>query len=220
MKQRLLTTYLGHVALTLRDTIGLLKCAVAQPEAVGMMANDILSTKLITKICAADKVFIDIGAHIGSIISEVQRSDASITVIGIEAIPEKVLYLKKHFPKATFFDCALGDTTDTVSFYVNQKASGYSSLTAPDSSTTHQIKEISVPLRRLDDLDNFNGVDAIKIDVEGTELEVIKGAQETIENNKPIIMFESGPGHTQSKQALWELLQSLGYSVHLQSFPI
>ncbi len=41
----------------------------------------------------------------------------------------------------------------------------------------------------LDSL-NLNNIDFIKIDVEGNELNVIKGTVETIMRNKPIIEFE------------------------------
>jgi FkbM family methyltransferase len=48
-----------------------------------------------------------------------------------------------------------------------------------------------VDIRTLDSF-NINNVGFIKIDVEGNELEVIKGGKETIKaNNNPVILFES-----------------------------
>ena len=41
----------------------------------------------------------------------------------------------------------------------------------------------------LDSLE-LNNIDLIKIDIEGNELNVLKGALETIQRNKPIIEFE------------------------------
>jgi len=37
-------------------------------------------------------------------------------------------------------------------------------------------------------------LDFIKIDVEGAELEVLRGAEQTIKRNKPYIIFEHGIG--------------------------
>jgi precorrin-6B methylase 2 len=61
-------------------------------------ATVVLATFLVTKLCLADKAFIDVGAHIGSIISEVIQLNASIKIIAVEAIPEKIAKLRKKFP--------------------------------------------------------------------------------------------------------------------------
>lgn len=215
MKMFLLTTNLGHFALEFRDKVTLVKAALLKPESVGTSSNDILSSKLITKICLSEKVFLDIGAHIGSIISEVQRYDHSIKITGIEAIPEKIVHLKKNFRSVQFYECALGNESKMVTFYINKQRTGYSSLLAPPHNSTDEVKEILVELKKLDDLQNFEDVDAIKIDVEGAELEVIKGGKETIIRNKPIIMFESSTGDNKIKAELWELFDSLNFGIHL-----
>lgn len=215
MKKFLLTTFLGHLGLAVRDKLILIKAAIFKPESVATISNDILSSKLITKICKSEMVFLDIGSHIGSIISEVQRSDRSIKIIGVEAIPEKLAHLRNNFQAVQFYECALGNENGTVSFYVNDSQSGYSSLLTPKEDKGHRIREIFVELKKLDDLQKFENVDAIKIDVEGAELEVIKGGKETIIRNKPIIMFESCLGENKVKEELWELFNSINYGIHL-----
>lgn len=215
MKQLLLRTIIGHYFLEIRDKLSLVKTSLTKAEAVVTLSNDILSTKLITRICSSEMVFIDIGSHIGSIISEVQRHDKSISIIGVEAIPEKVANLRDSFPSVEFFDCALGDESGEATFYINEKESGYSSLVTPKDGSSKKIREITVAIKKLDDLDNFQNVDAIKIDVEGAELGVIIGSTNTIKNNKPIIMFESAPGETRFKEEIWDVFFSLQYGIHL-----
>lgn len=215
MKQILLRTKFGHFFLEARDKLSLVKTALTKVESVGTLSNDILSTKLITRICSPDKVFIDIGSHIGSIISEVQLHSRSISIIGIEAIPEKVANLRRSFPAVSFFECALGDKPGRATFYINEKESGYSSLLKQNGGSGENIREIAVSIKKLDDLDKFQGVDAIKIDVEGSELDVILGSEDTIKKNKPIIMFESAPGETRIKEDLWDVFRSLEYGIHL-----
>lgn len=51
---------------------------------------------------------------------------------------------------------------------------------------------VSVPARKLDSY-NFKDVDAIKIDVEGSELLVIEGAKETIDRCRPSVQVEIVP---------------------------
>lgn len=214
MKQVLLRSGLGGWLLGLRDRVSLLRTAWRSPEAVGTVANDVLSTYLITRLCAPGKVFIDIGSHIGSILAEVQRHCPQARVIGVEAMPDKAENLRRSFPGVEIFQCALGNATEEVSFYVNELASGYSSLARPEG-TSARIREIKVPLRRLDELRDFTDVDAIKIDVEGAELGVVLGGQRTLGANKPVIMFESGPGDDAVKKALWTAFSDMGYGIHM-----
>ena len=66
---------------------------------------------------------------------------------------------------------------------------------------------------------NLNNIDFIKIDVEGMEEKVLRGAQKTIlNNNYPKILFELWPvnwnGMTQEKHdSLQNFLESLGYQI-------
>ena len=67
-------------------------------------------------------------------------------------------------------------------------------------------------LKTLDE-HKFNNVDVLKIDVEGEELNVMKGAVETIKKCAPVIVIERcvfNQGR-QGKQATHDFLEALGY---------
>jgi FkbM family methyltransferase len=217
VKQILLGSPLGRSALLLRDKLDLLKLAYFSPETVGTLANDQLATNLITKICGSNKTFIDVGAHIGSIISSVSRHDSSIKIVAIEAIPEKVRNLRRLFPLVELHDCAVGDSAGEIAFFVDTKRSGYSSLGKPAAGDGESRVEIKVRIEKLDTLVPRTDVDAIKIDVEGAELGVLKGAVNLLARCRPIIMFESGPqtedGLGYTKEAMFDFLSSNEFSV-------
>jgi hypothetical protein len=61
-------------------------------------------------------------------------------------------------------------------------------------SSTGRVAEVKVQAVRLDDLE-FDGVSFIKIDVEGHEEAVLRGAAATIERHRPFMLIESENRH-------------------------
>jgi FkbM family methyltransferase len=217
MKQKLLGTPIGRAAMCLREKAEMLRMAITCPESVGMLANDQLATKLITTICQPNKTFIDVGAHIGSVIAAVMHRDSSVKIIAVEAIPQKVERLRQKFPLVQLHGCAVGEATGELAFFIHTKQSGCSSLATPLDSDDASISKIIVPVKVLDELVTSSEVDAIKIDVEGAELGVLRGAVALLASSRPVIMFESGPeiedGLGYTKQAMHQFLTLHGYVV-------
>jgi FkbM family methyltransferase len=224
-KQWVLGSAIGRLLMSGRDALDLVRAALRTPESVGTIANDQLATLLVTRLPLSGKVFIDVGAHIGSIITAVMQRDASIRVIAVEAIPDKAQRLRRKFPHVPVHACAVGDAEGEVSFFIHTRQSGYSSLGRPapgDGSgdgRDEAIQEIRVPIRRLDDLVAPEGIDVIKIDVEGAELGVLLGSRRLIAASRPVIMFESGPGDADglgfSKSGMWQFFADEGYTLHV-----
>lgn len=73
-----------------------------------------------------------------------------------------------------------------------------------------------VAVRPLDFL-GLTRCDLIKMDLEGYELFALKGAEETIKNNKPVLVLEVSPGHMSrfgySPQNLYDYLDYLDYKI-------
>lgn len=216
MKQALLVSPFGSFSMFLRDKFCLVKMACFSAERVGTIANDQLASKIITQVCDAQKTFIDVGAHIGSILVEVKRHNPSVKIIAIEAMPGKVANLRRRVPFVELHNCAVGDACGEVSFFVDTQRSGYSSLARPVGNDKTKV-EIKVSICRLDDLVSASDVDAIKIDVEGAELGVLRGAVRLLVRCRPIIMFESGPptedGLGYTKESMFEFLHAMSYAI-------
>jgi FkbM family methyltransferase len=161
----LLGSGFGSVALAARGTVELLRAIYDNSESIGTLVNDRLATFLTTRLCLPRKGFIDVGAHIGSMISQVAHYHASIKLYAVEPIPEKISMLRQMFPTIELHQCALGESDGEIAFHVNTKQSGCSSLAKPANDLN--TVEISVPLRKLDSLIDSDDIDVIKIDVEG-----------------------------------------------------
>lgn len=216
LKQKTLGSMVGRALLSGRDRIELVAAALNSPERVGTIANDQLASRLVVNLCASEKIFLDVGAHIGSVIAAVRHHDPSIQIIAIEAMPDKVAALRKKFPGVRIHSCAVGDYVGEVPFFIDTERSGYSSLISAGHTTDARV-QITVPIRRLDDFVAAEGVDVIKVDVEGAELGVFRGSQKILASSQPVIMFESAPGDANglgfSKEDMWHFFDERDYDL-------
>ncbi|MDI5924037.1 FkbM family methyltransferase [Rhizobium leguminosarum] len=92
--------------------------------------------------------------------------------------------------KVRVFDYCIGSHNGTTSFSLSSEPS-LSGMS--DTGRARQFGEVTLPIHTVDWVVAENGltsVDAIKIDVEGHEPEVLEGAMETIEKFQPLIMLE------------------------------
>ena len=215
MKQALVGTLLGAIAQQWRDRLDLLRAGRGSGEAVGTVANDTLARVLLERLCADGAGFIDVGAHIGSVIDGVRRHSRPGRIVAVEAIPEKADALRRKFPGIELHCCAVGEEEGEVSFFIDVNRTGYSSLEREFASGGGEVRELSVPIKRLDALTDPQLIDIIKIDVEGAELGVLRGATRIIAASRPTIMFESAPRESAryGHDALWQWFADNDYAV-------
>jgi len=171
-------------------------------------------------------VAIDVGANKGSYLYSMARWAAAAPVIAFE--PQKKLadYLtsacrRSNFSNVTIENLALSDTEGELQIYIpGSSDSPGASLEASIADKT----ECHVETVRVTKLDTYiNGrlhqpVRVIKIDVEGHELAVIRGAMQTLERDKPLLIIECESRHLpmdQSVKNFVEDVQAIGYSATL-----
>jgi FkbM family methyltransferase len=180
------------IAPSLQESVGfhLLIDGVYESELLGFMLG-----KLQPK--AAGAVFVDVGANIGSFTLPVGKSlGAGGRVIAIESSPTIFPYLKRNvdlngLSNISLIQCAASDTDlQEVPFYEAPIDSfGMGSLGAQFNG-----KPIPVITRTLDSILSERGVDRvdlIKVDVEGFEVGVFRGAEKLLNGpGAPLIVFE------------------------------
>lgn len=208
LKRGLIGTPLGRMAANAKDLVQLLR---TPRVALGTTVNDQLAGALVVRLCRPGQAFLDIGAHIGSVTAETLRHCPTARVICFEAIPEKAAWLRSKFPSVEVHEVALFEEEGEVSFFVDPRYSGYSSLAAGRD----KVVEIRVLGRRLDSVVKRDDVDVIKLDVEGAELGVLRGATDLVDRCRPIIMYESGPADALgfTKQAMYAWFQNRDYQI-------
>ena len=111
------------------------------------------------------------------------------------------------------FQMGLSNTEGTLTLSVPHINSGEASFGPSDYDDIYQV---SCRVGTLDDVIEGRTVDFIKIDVEGFECNVIKGARETILNSRPLVLTEVVDRHLEransSRCDLLNLMKSMDYT--------
>jgi FkbM family methyltransferase len=137
----------------------------------------------------ADSNCIDVGANVGDVLSHMVRLAPRGRHVAFEPLPDLAAELRRRFPGVAVHQSALSDAAGTATFYRVCDSPARSSLRPTDLPES----PLSVPLERLDDaLPRPYAPDLIKIDVEGAEAAVLRGAQETLRRCRPLVVLEHG----------------------------
>jgi len=144
---------------------------------------------------------LDIGANIGCISQALL--DAGCSVEAFEPQPAVFELLVKNTPGATCHNIALGSTAGTAKMPLvdYSKKGNFGGLGIGSGN-------LEVEVRTLDSFE-YTNVGLIKLDVEGFEEEVLRGAVETIARCKPIIYLEAD--RVEKLTSLAMFLSSIGY---------
>ncbi|MDD3739262.1 MAG: FkbM family methyltransferase [Lentimicrobiaceae bacterium] len=140
---------------------------------------------------------IDVGCHKGEILDLMLSYAPDGKHYAFEPIPHMFNDLKnKYRNKAEVFPYAISDNSGETVFQFVKNAPAYSGIKRRRYDITNPIiEEINVELKTLDEIIPSNEkIHLIKIDVEGGEFGVLKGAKNLLKTNKPIIIFECGKG--------------------------
>jgi FkbM family methyltransferase len=142
----------------------------------------------------ADANCIDVGAANGKVLTEIARIAPRGRHIAYEPLPVFHTDLASRFPEVDVRRVALSDVDGETTFtYVRDRpwVSGF-------RRSGNSAEKITVRTERLDDhLPDGYVPHLIKVDVEGAEELVFRGALRTILQHRPIIAFQHGRGSSE-----------------------
>jgi FkbM family methyltransferase len=172
-------------------------------------------------------VFVDVGCNKGDFSLLASRLvGVEGRVLSFEPHPENCRWLRRSIAKNEYgnidlYELALSDVSGTAQLHLGQK-SGFHTLLA--GKLKKEKGALEVKTRRLDDLlaeIRFDlPIDAMKIDVEGAEMHVLKGARETISRSPNIVLFlDVHPQHGVKPQEVCDCLQGLGLKLFAEQPP-
>lgn len=159
---------------------------------MSIKVNDRLLHKLIRLYLKHGGNFVDVGAHLGSFVRTAVETAPNNTHHIVEPTEWKVYRLREEFPMTVIHFAAAYSSDGEKTFWECLEEPTYSSLVKEHvDGRGLNFKETKVRVIRLDSIlpSNYQPT-IIKIDVEGAETEVLKGAKQTITVCKPIIHLE------------------------------
>lgn len=136
-------------------------------------------------------------------------------------------HLEKRFIGEKFFliPCALGLTSDVIKFFVTANDGGCSSIYFPNYLPIERV--IDVPMFSLSDFfdmfpfDTHPVIDYIKIDAQGSDLNIAKSAGHYLKERVIYITLEAEDLHyqntTNSEQDIENYMHSIGFIRHTSS---
>jgi len=175
---------------------------------------------------AKDKLSIlDVGSNVGETALNMSKlSHPKSTVYAIEANPETFKALKLNCnlnPSLNVRQFNIGLSDQITSMVINQRSErnkGADQLKAISGNITDGLEDV-IEVKPIDYLIEAKelptDIDLIKIDVEGMELQVLKGAKALLERCSPVLFFEFSEsnfkGYNYKGEDVLEYLKSFQY---------
>ena len=150
---------------------------------------------IMPKLVGRDTVFVDVGAYIG--FYTVWACRRARRVISVEPNPAALAYLKVNIalnecPNVTVVPKAIGDRRGYTKLKIPEAAEkGFISMHSSIVRDFKEAFEVEVEMDTLDSVLEEVGVDSVdilKIDVEGAEGLVVRGAEKTLKEAKAVLI--------------------------------
>lgn len=156
--------------------------------------------QVVNRFVMAGSHCIDVGANVGPVtLLMAKQVGPTGRVLAIEPGPPYVERLKWNLAanrsltgRVAVLTVGLSDAEGTLVWRPDPDHPFNAGLSAIHTQSV--VNEVTVPVSTLDVAVSDQGwdrVDFVKIDVEGMELEVLRGAQRTLQKYRPVVLFET-----------------------------
>lgn len=169
------------------------------------------------------KIILDIGCNVGAWTLPISRRYPDLTILSFDCQEYLIRCLNKtidlnKIPNVQTKVMAISDQSGTIRYgsvdYTWGGNFGAFELEPPYHNSDFNGRLLPGKFEEVEQqtIDHFNldNVGLIKIDVEGMELKVLAGAQETLQRCHPVVLFEH---HKTNRQEVENLLRSFGYRI-------
>ncbi len=194
MKHAIVRTPLEGPAKAARRAFQFLSL-LKHPELSEIRIEEARIARLIGMIIHDTSNCVDVGSHLGVILSLFLKQAPRGRHMAFEPNPRQARWLQRKFPEVEVRQLALGDTKEERLLYIREDRSGFTSL-QPLGAPRERTRTVATEVVRLDDVvASDHRVDFLKVVVEGAELSVLRGGEELLRRDRPFLLFECIPVH-------------------------
>jgi FkbM family methyltransferase len=172
---------------------------------------------LIHQLLQHDSVFIDIGTNKGIYLYQAEQKITTGQIYGFEPNTALVNYIQPLFPHVKLFPLAASSSTGTAVLHIPKKGEGLQDTRASLEDLGDEVEKVQIEMITLDDWakqENVGQIDLVKIDVEGHELDTIKGCKTILETIKPTFIIEIELRHAKYPiNEIFDFIKGFGYEV-------
>jgi FkbM family methyltransferase len=159
------------------------------------------TTELFLRLLGPARTFFDIGANTGLYALAAGTENPQRQVYAFEPFPAIYAYLARNLAvnelhNVQAYAVALGDFVGSIPFYIPSASAVFPFSASTAAGLSPQVEEIQVEATTLDQFaaeHRVAHVDLIKVDTETTEPQVLRGAQATLREHRPVIICEVLP---------------------------
>ncbi len=178
---------------------------------------------LVERVASYGERFIDVGSNIGDWLGMVRESMQGRTFAALAFEPSRSAYeaLEGRFraePRVTLFNVALGGAPGSLAFFEEPDAGRGSTLVpdfmrTPGTTRTVTVTTLDAAMREA----NWTHADFLKVDAEGYDLQVLRGARGTLAARAfGVVQFEYNRAWQlagDTLRAAYALLEANGYRI-------
>ena len=159
---------------------------------------EVALTRLVSKTIRAGTTYFDVGANIGLLSVPALATRPDCRVVSIEASPTTLQYLRRthatseYKARWTIVGEGIADTRGEATFYESIPERGAMDGFR-DTGRSGERRPVSVPVTTIDTIWGKLGypeTSVIKLDIEGGEMAALKGAEQCLGANWPLIFLE------------------------------
>jgi FkbM family methyltransferase len=150
--------------------------------------------RVVAWLCDPTRASIDVGASMGIYAYFMRRRSGSVVLM--EPRPAAANWLRRAFGESRVLQIAASDRSGTVQLRIphDPRRRGMATIEAANRLDDVELDLVDVAAEPLDNLD-LGSVGLIKIDVEGHESAVIRGAARIIAADHPVVIVEAEERH-------------------------
>jgi FkbM family methyltransferase len=178
-----------------------------------------IESELFNRLPATARLF-DVGANMGlrSLYAMSQRRPVTMFEPNIElrGFTEELISLNGGNPESIIVNVCVGAEPSSVKFYVSP-TSYLSSLDRDHAAQEGAVRVVEVSMTTINDYvadaADQRRFGVMKIDVEGAEIEVLKGAQHSIASFRPALIIEIQPNNLEGLDGFLEARKYQGFGI-------